>query len=77
VWITTQSAQVSTDSEPVALKKKKVLLFFSSATTYFEESTYIQKNDIDVVSSSDIIRWHLARQATLAAMVNTADCGLR
>jgi len=54
-----------------------VLPFVSFVTTYLRESTYIQKNDIDVVLSSDIIRWHLARQVTLAAMVNTADCGLR
>jgi hypothetical protein len=55
---------------------KKVLPTVHFATSYFRESSYSRKNDIDVMPSSDIIRWHLARQVTLAAMVKTADCGL-
>jgi len=55
---------------------KKVLPTVYFVTSYFRESSYSRKNDIDVVPSSDIIRWHLARQVTLAAMVKTADCGL-
>ena len=46
-------------------------------TSHLCESSYIEKNDIDVVPCSDIIRWHLARQVTLAAMVKAADCDLR
>ena len=32
--------------------------------------------DIDGSIWFDIIRWHLARQVTLVAMVDTADCDL-
>jgi hypothetical protein len=42
-------------------------------TNYFGESSYSGRNDIDAVASFDIIRWHLARQVNLAAMVETAD----
>ena len=57
-------------------QKKKVLPFAEFVTNYSCESSYIRKNDIDVVKCLDIIRWHLARQVTLAAMVKTADCDL-
>jgi hypothetical protein len=53
-----------------------VLPFSEFVAKYLRESSYIFENDIDVVLFSDIIRWHLARQVTLAAMVETADCDL-
>jgi hypothetical protein len=51
---------------------QKVLLAWKFVTTYFGETSYRSRNDIDAVASFDIIRWHLARQATLAAVVETA-----
>jgi hypothetical protein len=53
-----------------------VLPFVQFVTSYFRESSYSRKNDIDAIKWLDIIRWHLARQVTLAAMVKTADCDL-
>ena len=42
------------------------------AARYLLESSCVQDNDIDAVLSIDIIRWHLAKQVNLEAVVETA-----
>ena len=54
-------------------RQKTNFHFACFAARYLLESSCVQENDIDAVLSIDIIRWHLAKQVNLEAVVETAD----
>ena len=57
-------------------RQKTNFHFACFAARYLVESSCVQKNDIDAALCIDIIRWHLAKQVNLEAVVETADYDL-
>jgi hypothetical protein len=57
-------------------RNKKVLPFAWFVAKSVSIRSYDARNDIDGIICSDIIRRHLAKQATSAAMVKPAGCDL-